>query len=147
MARCESAALRIRAGRQGESLAAHGDIEFTNVGSRPCVLRGLPAVTIIGAAGTPLPVRSRPATVPRLKTVVLPPGKLDAADLVVIWANWCGHRPGPLTVKVTLPAGGVVTGPFDGPPDYDYVPRCVNPGQPSTLSVLDAYLPGTAVRG
>jgi hypothetical protein len=41
--------LRIRAGRQGEESGAHGDIEFTNVGSRPCVLRGLPQAVVAQA--------------------------------------------------------------------------------------------------
>ncbi len=55
--------LRIRAGREGENEGAHvGDIEFTNVGSRPCVLRGLPWVTIVRVDGRSLSVRLvRPA--------------------------------------------------------------------------------------
>lgn len=147
LARCASAALRINAGRQGESLGAHGDIEFTNIGSGPCILRGLPTVTIVRADGTSLPARLVRVPPLQLGPVVLAPGRPDAADLVVFWANWCGHRPGPLRVRVTLPAVGVVTGPFDGPPGYDYVPRCTSPGLPSTLSVLDAYLPVRARLG
>jgi len=147
LASCASTALRINAGREGESLGVHGDIEFTNIGSGPCILRGLPTVTIVRADGTSLPVRLVRVPTLQLRPVVLAPGRPDAADLVVFWANWCGHRPGPLRVRVTLPVGGVATGPFDGPPDYDYVPRCARPGLPSTLSVLDAYLPGLAGQG
>lgn len=142
---CASAALRIRAGRQGENQGAHGDIEFTNVGSRPCVLRGLPQVAIVQADGKSLPVRPVRATDLSLSPVVLAPGRLDAADLVVFWANWCHRAPGPLSVRITLPAGGgVVTGPFNGPPDYNLVAACPSPGQPSTVSVIDAYGPGLA---
>jgi hypothetical protein len=133
--------LRIRAGRQGESQGAHGDIEFTNVGSRPCVLRGLPEVSIVAANGKSLPVRLVRDPGVSLGPVVLPADTLDAADLVVFWANWCGRPPGPLSVWITLPAGGTVTGPFNGPPDYNLVPGCPAPGHPSTISVIDAYRP------
>ncbi len=79
-----------------------------------------------------------------LSPVVLPAGIPDAADLVVFWANWCGRPPGPLSVRITLSAGGVVTGPFNGPPDYNLVPSCPRPGHPSTISVIDAYQPALA---
>ncbi len=137
--------LRIRAGREGDEGSAHGDIEFTNVGSRPCVLGGLPQAAIVQADGKPLPVRLVRAPNLSLSLAVLAPGTLNAADLVVFWANWCGRPPGPLSVRITLPAaGGVVTGPFNGPPDYNFVPECFSRGQPSTISVIDAYGPGLA---
>lgn len=138
---CAAAELRIRAGREGDSEGAHGDVEFTNVGSRPCVLRGLPRVAIIRAGGGSLAVRLLRAPNVSLRLVVLPSGRLDAADLVIYWANWCGRPPGPLSIRVTLPAGGAVTGPFNGPPDYNFVPDCIQHGQPSTVSVIDAYGP------
>ena len=142
---CESAMLRIRAGREGEQDGAHGDIEFTSVGSHPCVLRGVPQVAIVQADGMPLQVRLVRAPDLSLNPVVLQPGALDAADLVVFWANWCGRPPGPLSVRVTLPAGGgVITGPFNGPPDDNFVPQCRDSRQPSTISVTDAYGPGLA---
>ena len=137
--------LQIRAGREGEGGGAHGDIEFTNAGSRPCVLRGLPRVAIVQAGGVSLPVRLVPAQDLSLRSVVLPPGALDAADLVVFWANWCGRLPGPLSVRVTLPAGGgQITGPFNGPPDYNFVPQCTDSGQASSISITEAYSPGLA---
>jgi hypothetical protein len=142
---CTSAMLRIRAGREGEGGGAHGDIEFTNAGARPCVLRGVPQVAVVQTGGKPLPVRLERAPGLSPGPVVLPPGVLDAADLVVFWANWCGRPPGPLSVRVTLPAGGgVVTGPFNGPPDDNAVPQCPSPGHPSTISVVEAYGPGLA---
>jgi Domain of unknown function (DUF4232) len=141
---CAGAVLRIRAGRQGEQGGAHGDVEFTNVGPRPCVLRGLPRVAIVRAAGQSLAVRLVRAPDLSLSPAVLSPGRLDAADLAVYWANWCGRPPGPLSVRVMFPAGGVVTGSFNGPPDYDFVPPCLSPAQPSTVSVSWAYGPGPA---
>lgn len=142
---CTSATLRIRAGRQGEDQGARGDVEFTNAGSGPCVLRGLPRVTIVGAGGKPLPVRLVRAGDLSLSPVVLAAGRPDAADLVVFWANWCRRPPGPLSVRITLAAGGgVVSGPFNGPPDYNLVPACPSPGHPSTVSVIHAYQPASA---
>ncbi len=143
-AACTAAALRITAGREGENGGAHGDIEFTNTGGRPCVLRGMPAVSILRASGAPLPVRQVPADGVTIRPVTLPPGGRGAADLVVFWANWCGQRPGPLLVRIAMPGGGQVTGPFNGPPGYDYVPRCLSPGQPSEISVISAYRPAPA---
>ncbi len=142
--RCTGAMLRIQAGREGVNAQARGDIEFTDGGSRPCILRGLPRVAILQADRKPLPVRSIRDPNASLSPVLLRPGKLDAAGLVVYWANWCGRSPGPLSVRVTLQHGGVVTGPFNGPPDYNLVPPCLERGQPATISVIDAYGPGFA---
>jgi hypothetical protein len=141
---CTAATLRIRAGREGEGPGAHGDIEFADVARDRCVLRGLPAVAMATAAGKLLPVAlTRTAGVSEHQ-VVLAPGRADAADLIVFWSNWCGGAPGPLTVRVTLPAGGgTVSGPFDGPPDYDFVPQCLDAHQRSTISVIGAYEAGT----
>jgi hypothetical protein len=138
---CTAAMLRIRAGREGEGPGAHGDVEFTDVARAGCVLRGLPAVAIATSGGKLLRVAlTRTAGVSEQK-VVLAPGRADAADLVVFWSNWCGRAPGSLTVRVTLPAGGgTVAGPFDGPPDYDFVPPCLDSHSRSTVSVIGAYL-------
>jgi hypothetical protein len=137
---CAAAMLRIRAGREGEGPGALGDVEFTDVASGRCVLRGLPAVAIATSAGRPLPVLLTRTARVRAHEVVLAPGRADAADLAVFWVNWCGRAPGPLMVRVTLPAGGgTVTGLFDGPPDYDFVPQCLDPHRRSTVSVIGAY--------
>jgi hypothetical protein len=70
--------LRISAGREGEAGGAHGDVGFTNAGSRPCVLRGVPLVAIARAGGKPLPVRQMRAANLSAGPVVLLPGALDA---------------------------------------------------------------------
>jgi Protein of unknown function (DUF4232) len=115
--------LRAVGGRQGEEGGAHGDVEFTNVGPRPCVLRGIPEVTIVRATGAPLAVRLLPPADPPLPPVVLMPRERHAALLGVYWSNWCGPSPGPLLLRITLPGnGGTLTSPFNGPPDYSYVP-------------------------
>jgi Domain of unknown function (DUF4232) len=141
--------LLVRAGRQGENQGVHGDVEFTNVSARPCFLRGVPKVTLLTEHGVPLPVRLTRAGNLLLIRTVLRPGKPDAADLVVFWANWCGPRQAgqqlvrPLKVRIKLPAGGVITAPFNGPPGYDPIPACVSAGRPSTISVVAAYIPTT----
>ncbi|HEX4091061.1 MAG TPA: DUF4232 domain-containing protein [Trebonia sp.] len=81
---CASPVLRIRAGREGESQGAHGDIEFTNVGSRPCELRGLPRVAIIAANGKSLPLQLVRASNRSLSPVVLPAGRPDPSTISVV---------------------------------------------------------------
>jgi len=143
---CAASALRARGGRQGENLGAHGDIWFTNLGPRPCILRGIPRIALLRADGSPLAVHRARAPQPFSHTVVLAPGKPRAAWLEVYWSNWCGPPPGPLRLRISLAHGrGTLISTFDGPPDGHYVPVCLAHGQPSTLAVIDAYIPGSAM--
>jgi hypothetical protein len=143
---CTASALRARGGRQGENMGAHGDISFTNVGTHPCILRGIPRITLLSASGTPLAVHRARSPVPFSHTVVMAPGKPHAAWLEVYWSNWCGPPPGPLHLQITLANGrGTLTSTFDGPPDGHYVPLCLAHGRPSTLAIIDAYIPGSAM--
>ncbi len=73
----------------------------------------------------------------------LPPGVLllnpgQSATAAIYWANWCQANPGALDIAIHL-AAGTVTGPFDGPPDYNYTPDCTNPAGSSTLQVTQSY--------
>jgi Domain of unknown function (DUF4232) len=127
-------------------MGAHGDIWFTNTGPHSCILRGIPRVRLVSANGSPLPVRRAHSPVPFSDAVVLAPGKPRAGWLEVYWSNWCGPPPGPLHLRISLAGGrGTLTSTFDGPPDGHYVPRCVAHGRPSTLAVIDAYIPGSAM--
>ncbi|MGO9206519.1 MAG: DUF4232 domain-containing protein [Candidatus Limnocylindrales bacterium] len=144
VASCAAASLVASGGRQGESGIAHGDVAFTNVGDAPCSLSGAPAaVALVRADGTQLPVRLLPFTSPAGPVVVvLRPRAEQAAWLIVYWANWCAAAPGPLRLRITLgDARGTLDAQFDGPPDYDYVPRCDQPARPSTLQ-SDTFGPG-----
>ncbi|HUC26826.1 MAG TPA: DUF4232 domain-containing protein [Streptosporangiaceae bacterium] len=137
-ARCADGKLRLAGGREGESETAIGFIGFTNTGSLPCTLRGYPQVALIWH-GQRLPVRDiRPRNV-MLRSAVLAPGKADAAQVMVQWQNWCGRRVRLLSARITIPGTGTLTMPFNGPPDWYYTPRCVQPGQPSELLVMQAY--------
>jgi hypothetical protein len=140
---CTAANLAGRGGREGENIGAHGDIQVTNTGHSACTLDGVPRLKIVGANGRPLRVRQvRPVT-PVTAPVTLSPGKPGAALLTVYWSNWCGRPLGGLRLRVTLPgSGGTLIVPFNGPPDYDFVPGCVNHRQASTISVISAYSAG-----
>ncbi|MGH3443753.1 MAG: DUF4232 domain-containing protein [Nocardioidaceae bacterium] len=137
---CRAEALRVRGGRQGENTGAHADIVVTNTSPAACFLTGLPRVSILRADGTALPIRQQtPAPHLNLRAVALA-ARGGTAVLTLYWSNWCHDRPGPLTIAVTLPgSAGTVRGPFNGPPDYDYVPGCLAKGKASTLEVTQAY--------
>jgi hypothetical protein len=143
---CTASALHAQGGRQGENMGAHGDIWFTNIGPRPCILRGIPRIAMLRADGSPLAVHREGSPQPFSHTVVLAPGKPRAAWLEVYWGNWCGPPPGPLRLQISLANGrGTLTSTFDGPPDGHYVPVCLARNRPSTLAVIDAYIPGSAM--
>lgn len=134
---CSAHSLRVHGGRQGESQGAHGDIVVTNIGEQPCQLTGNPDVELLSTKdNAPLAVVAVPASTAG-KPVVLQPSA--SASLAVYWSNWCHGPPGPLRVQLTLAPGNIITGPFDGPPDYDFVPDCINPRAPSTIQVVQPY--------
>ncbi len=58
---------------------------------------------------------------------------------MLTWLSWCGPRPGPLRISITLQhARQPIDGPFDGPPDYNFVPGCLQ--RAPTIHVLAAYV-------
>lgn len=124
-------------GRQGGGFqTAAAVVELENTGSAACVLDRAPsALSLVGAGGTAsaLAVTYQPGAA--RTALSLRPGAVADADLN--WANWCHGDPGPLRVRLTLPGGvGTVESPFDGPPDYAYVPGCTASGRPSTVTFL-----------
>jgi hypothetical protein len=140
---CSSASLRARGGRQGAGFGiAHADVQFTNGTAAACTLSGAPTVAILGSGGSPLAVQSRTAPDATLASVVLPAGVINAVLLTLSWKNWCGGAPGPLTLRILLAgAAGILTAPFDGPPDYDYLPTCQSAADASIVEVQTAYTP------
>lgn len=140
---CDAKSLVARAGREsdGTSFAAAGDVELKNVGQHPCRLRGVPRVQVTRLDGTSLGLdftvfNNRPV----LRPAVLPVGKPDAASMHLAWLNWCGGQLGPLKIRIRLPhSHGTVVASFDGPPDYDFVPKCESASRPSRLELLEAY--------
>jgi hypothetical protein len=63
--------------------------------------------------------------------VLLRPG--TAATVTFVWRNWCGPNPGPVDLRVTLPAGGTLV-PAVEAGTRGLAARCDAPGAPSTLS-------------
>jgi hypothetical protein len=140
---CQAKSLEARAGREsdGAAFAASSDVEVTNVGIAPCRLRGTPTVDIVRTDGKRLDLRYVVAKArPNLRPAVLPVGKPGAASIELVWLNWCGENPGSLTVRIVFPRSrGVVVASFDGPPGYDFVPRCESASTPSRLELISAY--------
>ena len=137
---CRASALRGYGGRQGENIGARGDVEITNTGLLGCTIHGIPQLEIVGSRGTALAVRQAPPVNAAGDPVVLLPDQRNTALLTVYWANWCGRRPGTLRLRLTMPgSGGALVVPFNGPPDYNYVPGCISRGQASTIAVMSAY--------
>ena len=119
-------------------------MEFTNLGAAECTLSGVPTVMIVRSDGSALAVQSRTAPNVALAAAVLPPDVPNAALLTLSWTNWCGAAPGPLALKIALPAGaGTLTASFNGPPDYDYVPACQSAAEASLVEIQSAYTPST----
>lgn len=140
-ARCSAADLLARGGREAGGFHGYAEagVQFANTSDSACRLSGAPRVTVFKADGTRLPLRFRVSHRATLHSVTLPSGSAWSASTTLSWTNWCGRKPGPLTVKVRLAGGGVVTGSFDGPPGYDFVPGCLDRLRPSRLVLVDAF--------
>ena len=92
---------------------------------------------VITAAGVTLGINYLPPPDTAITQATVEPGSVAHIDLILYWSNWCKADPGPLTASITLPhAGGMMTVPFNGPPDYNYIPRCDDTAQPSAVQVL-----------
>jgi len=73
-----------------------------------------------------------------MTSMVLPPK--GEAELMTNWANWCQAAPGRLKIKVTLPRkAGSPVAPFDGPPNYNVVPKCINKSSDSQFIIVGGY--------
>ncbi len=124
-------------GRQGGGFqTAAALVQVENVGPTECVLAQAPsALSLVGAGGTATALAVTYRVGSARTALSLRPGAVAEADLN--WANWCHGDLGPLRVRLTFPGGaGTVESPFDGPPDYDYVPGCTASGRPSTVTFL-----------
>jgi hypothetical protein len=133
-----------------------GSITVRNAGPAPCRLSGRPDVALVGARPAPQQRRlTLPAEPPEFPRLAPPDTVLQAlpvgatATLAVDWRNWCvpasGSRTAPVpprAVRLTLPGSS-----HHLDVDYNAVPACDAPEQPSTLSVRPwqpSPLPATA---
>ena len=116
-------------------------VTIRNAG-RTCRLTGRPHVTFVKKGG-PVQVEKPIATThANFPEATYPPSSLlalrrgESGALTVTWDNWCDpvvkgvpHVP-PKAIRITLPAG---RGNLDA--DYNAVPPCVDPNQPTTIGV------------
>jgi hypothetical protein len=133
---CVAQSLRVQGGRLGGGApgVAHGDVRVTNIAASPCVIDAPTSVALLTANRTPLAVKFKHATT-SLRPLTISPG--EAAWLRLSWTNWCRDNPGPLTIAIGGAAqGGPISGPFNGPPDYDFVPGCVTSKARSTVQLV-----------
>lgn len=117
-------------------------IPLQNVSKSACRLTGRPRVVFVKKGG-PVQVQTRIPTTPiNFPVTAYPESSLLAlrtgqkGDISVTWNNWCDlivkgkpHIP-PSALRVTLPGG---RGSIDM--DYNAVPPCLDPKQPSTIGV------------
>jgi len=117
--------------------AVHADVYVMNTGPLPCELPMLRHVSVLRSSGTPLPLRtppSGPGTVHALELAAH-----QSAWLVLSWTDWCGGHLGRLSTKLTFDGATVVTSPFDGPPDFNATPYCLDANRQSAIQILATH--------
>src|ERR1700742_2536252 len=160
---------------QAEDLAVHGEVDFAaygngggiavvalqHKGKQECRLEGSPRVQLVkhggprqGKAPIERPPLIFPDTAYPLSSLLdIRPG--EYAGVTITWENWCDpeipgkQREPPSAVRITLPDGA---GHLDA--NYNAVPPCRDPSQPSTIGVspfetakVKATPPWTAASG
>ena len=135
---CMSSQLNVIGGGQGEATTAAGFLEFVNISAKPCRLSGVPRLQLAKPSGLGLtPISYEPPSETMTSAVLTPTSE---AELITNWSNWCGVRPSSLNIKITLPGGaGSLLAPFDGPPNYNMVPQCINKSWVSKFMIVGGY--------
>jgi hypothetical protein len=135
---CSSSQLNVMGGREGEATTAAGFLEFVNISARPCRLSGVPRLQLVKPSGLGLtPISYGPPSEAMTSAVLSPTSE---GELITNWSNWCQVRPSSLNIKITLPGGaGSLVAPFDGPPNYNMVPQCINKNSVSKFLIVGGY--------
>ena len=116
--------------------------DFTNSGTSACALQGAPDVTVLDSTGATIATASAPGPYAVRPALLLRPGVANAANLAVLWLNWCQPPPTAVSLQTVLAGGGgTVTTPIAPPLT---VPQCAHngAGHPSSAQVITAYGPG-----
>lgn len=116
---------------QGESGAERAEILITNTGPGICSITAISYVRLEDVTGT---VLASNLPIHLGVPVTLPPSHEAMAALAIIWNNWCASYPGPVHLSIGLLTGELVA-PFGGSTGSGLVPRCDQPGMPSTVGV------------
>jgi len=153
--RCRAADLQlpkqVQFGPQGNGGIAL--VALRNVGKHACRLTGRVRVRLVHAVPPSQVQKPTPRNTPTFPQVTYPASSLlalqpgQAGVVTVTWNNWCDPqvkgktRVPPSGIRVTLPAGG---GSVIG--NYNAVPSCIDPSQPSVLGV-SGFQPGLVPAG
>jgi Protein of unknown function (DUF4232) len=135
---CTVGQLQASASWQGATGSLAGAVTFFTSRGRatpPCFLVGYPTITLLDRHGRPLQLTADPRSGKEAPPpVLLRPGL--AAQVEFAWLNWCGPKPGPIGLRVTLPPprGGTLVPTVDLNTRRDLTPRCDAPAAPSRLS-------------
>jgi hypothetical protein len=117
-------------------------VAILNAGREACRLTGRPGVRFVHAVPPRQVQKPFPPTATTFPEVALPASSLlalrpgETGAVTVYWDNWCDpqikgkKRVPPKAIRITLPDG-------DGSlqTDYNAVPNCLDPGNPSTIGV------------
>jgi hypothetical protein len=135
---CMSSQLNVMGGREGEATTAAGFLEFVNISAKTCRLSGVPRLQLVKPSGLALtPISYGPPSEAMTSAVLSPTSE---GELITNWSNWCQVRPSSLNIKITLPGGaGSLVAPFDGPPNYNFVPQCINKKWVSKFVIAGGY--------
>ncbi len=127
---------------QGATGSMMGGFVVWNTSDTPCMLVGTPRVDVLDASGRDLHVANHPMPSAAPSAFTLPahqpapvlfrPPPAGLGSVEVQWWNMCGTvADGPLSVVVTLPAGGVLRSEVG----YGGEPPCVTPSGGSVMIV------------
>jgi hypothetical protein len=131
---CQAKDLAIHGGRQGAPFqTVEGTVIIVNISNHQCVVHVGTPISFVQSDGVRINVRDLKAS------KAISPRLLRAkrsTSVILYWYNWCQANPNPLKISIALAGGvGVVSGPFNGRPNYNAVPGCVNKTRGSTLQL------------
>jgi hypothetical protein len=133
--RCKPSQVSIRGAASYATQSAFMGFVLRNRGARACVVRGHPAVGIIGSSGRRLHVRrfvQDPGERPR--RVLLRARGRSAASFRAQWFDYCGPQDDPLSPRVALPGTRTwIVVKVIGQPLFS--PVCNDRGHPSHIGI------------
>lgn len=132
---CQAKDLTVHGGRQGAPFqTVEGTVVVVNVSTHRCALHVGTPFSLIQRNGVRLNVHERNPT-KAIPSILL--RAKNSTGLILAWLNWCRANPGSLTISIALAGGtGFVSGPFNGPPNYNAVPGCINWKSSSELELV-----------
>jgi hypothetical protein len=141
---CGVAQLKIAANDEREGFDASSvQLTLSDIGGAGCILRGLPRIAPLTRNGERLVAHDE---IHHGTPVVLHPQARNTAVVAMSWMNWCGGNNNPRQVSIRVYRGKDSMTVELADSARRLAPRCGNPGQKSTLRLLNAYV-GSGVDG